>query len=35
MVFSGPGLPRRIQIELAALMRLDGHQRIGSAIGVE
>jgi dihydroorotate dehydrogenase len=35
MVFFGPGLPRRIQTELAALMQSEGHQCIGTAIGME
>jgi dihydroorotate dehydrogenase len=33
MVFHGPGLPRRIESELTALMHSDGFKSIGMAIG--
>ena len=35
LVFSGPGLPRRIEIELAALLRAHGHRSISTAIGTD
>jgi dihydroorotate dehydrogenase len=35
MVFFGPRLPRRIEIELAALLRSHGHQSIRTAIGTD
>ncbi|WP_404710857.1 quinone-dependent dihydroorotate dehydrogenase [Sphingomonas sp. MMS24-J13] len=35
MVFFGPGLPRRIESELAALLRSHGHQSIRTAIGTD
>jgi dihydroorotate dehydrogenase len=35
MVFSGPGLPRRIESELAALVRSGGYLSIREAIGME
>jgi dihydroorotate dehydrogenase len=35
MVFSGPGLPRRIETELSALLRSNGHQNIRTAIGTD
>jgi dihydroorotate dehydrogenase len=33
LVFSGPGLPRRIENEMTVLLQADGHQSIRAAIG--
>lgn len=35
LVFAGPGLPRRIARDLAALLRADGHRSVAAAVGTE
>lgn len=35
MVFAGPGLPRRIERQMTALLQADGHQSIRTAIGTD